>query len=84
MPSRRVEIRLHARAAELAGVPESAVDVAGEGSVAEIKAALAHRHPGLADLLPSSALATDDAFLADGAGIGDATRLHLIPPVSGG
>ena len=48
------------------------------------EAALADRHPALTGLLPSSVIATDDEYLADGVSLGEGARFHLIPPVSGG
>jgi molybdopterin converting factor small subunit len=84
MPSRRVTVTLHARAGELAGAREAAVEVTEAASCAEVKRALALRHPTLAHLLSACALATDEEFLGDAAPVGDAASLHLIPPVSGG
>lgn len=84
MPSRRVTVKLHARASELAGALEASVEVPDAASCATVKSELARSHPMLAGLLASCALATDEEFLSDTAPLGDTVRLHLIPPVSGG
>ena len=75
---------LHARAGELAGMTEASVDVSDAASAGSVKRELARALPSLAALMASCALATDAEFLADAAPLGDAARLHLIPPVSGG
>ena len=75
---------MHARAGELAGVAEAAVDVSDAASAGSVKRELARALPSLEGLLGSCALATDAEFLADAAPLGDAALLHLIPPVSGG
>jgi molybdopterin converting factor small subunit len=84
LSERRILVKLHARASELAGAAEADVSVGSGASCAAVKRQLAERHPALAGLLASCALATDAEFLADDAPVGDAASLHLIPPVSGG
>lgn len=84
MNSRRITIELHAQAADLAGARTAGVDVAMEATCADVKRVLADHVPLLATLIGSSALATDREYLADHALIGAETKLHLIPPVSGG
>ncbi len=75
---------MHARAAGLAGTSSAELRLGAGATAADVKAELAAIHTRLAPLLPSCVLATDREYLRDGAPIGDATRLHLIPPVSGG
>ena len=82
--ARTLRIALHAHAADLAGAPSAAVEVEAGATGADVKDALAARHPRLGGLLPSSVLATDSEYLSDRAPVGDRTDLHLIPPVSGG
>jgi hypothetical protein len=81
---RELTIRLHARAGELAGVAEASVAIEASASCADVKRELALRHPPIAALVRVCALATDREFLADSAPVGEATRFHLVPPVSGG
>ena len=84
MTLRRIQVALHAHAADLAGKAHAGVEVAPEATVAEVKQALGALHPRLEGLLASSVLATDREYLSDRAPVGDETSLHLIPPVSGG
>jgi molybdopterin synthase catalytic subunit len=84
LTARRLAIRLHARAAELAGTAEAFVEAPDGTCCADVKRELARAHPALAGLLPSCALASDTEFLPDSLPIRDVPRLHLIPPVSGG
>jgi molybdopterin converting factor small subunit len=81
---REIVVEMHAQARELAGDREARIPVDATATCADLKREIAARYPGLAGLLPSSAIATDDEYLADTAGLGAAARFHLIPPVSGG
>ena len=78
----KILVKLHARAADLAGTGECAVEVADGASCADVKDALAASAPALAGLLASSVLATDSEYLHDSSPAD--SRLHFIPPVSGG
>ena len=84
MTVRRIRVALHARAADLAGASQTAVDVPESATGRDVKRALGALHPGLLGLLASAALATDHEYLSDGAAVGDDSSLHLVPPVSGG
>jgi molybdopterin converting factor small subunit len=77
-------VRFHARAADLAGVRESAAEVKGSGTCADVKRALVALHPSLDALVAHSVLASNTDYLADGVPVRDGAVLHLIPPVSGG
>jgi molybdopterin converting factor small subunit len=79
-----IRIQLHAQAADLAGTGEIGCEVAPGATCADVKTALAQSCPSLTRLLDVCALATDEAYLADANEIGENTRFHLIPPVSGG
>jgi hypothetical protein len=68
----------------LAGVPETSLSVDAAASCADLKRELALRHPPIAALVKSCAVGTDSEFLQDAAPLGEITRFHLIPPVSGG
>lgn len=83
-PERLVLVRLHAQAASLASTEETRVELAAGATAADVKSALAGRHPELAKLLSSCVVATDEEYLRDAAPIGEAAALHLVPPVSGG
>ena len=84
MTVRHIRVDLHANAADLAGAAQCGVEVSPTATGADVKRALAVVHPRLEGLLASSVLATDREYLSDRAEIGNESRLHLIPPVSGG
>ena len=79
-----VLVHLHARAAEMAGERECRVELPVAACGGDVKDEVARRHPALAPLLPSCAIATDAEYLHDEARVGEARVLHVIPPVSGG
>ncbi len=81
---RSITVELHARSGEIAGTGSVQVSVAQNATAADVKRALASRVPALGALLPSSALATEHEYLADGTPIGPGSAFHLVPPVSGG
>lgn len=53
-------------------------------TLADVLQQLAQDVPGLADRLPTTACAVDDAITPRGATIHPGARLALLPPVSGG
>lgn len=79
-----VLVHLHARAAELAGARRCVIEVAATACAGDVKDEVARRHPALAPLLDSCAIATDAEYMGDDARVGAAAELHVIPPVSGG
>lgn len=80
----RIVIHLHARAAEIAGSRECALEVPPDACAGDVKDALARTIPAVAGLLDSCAIATDAEYVADDVRVGAAGALHVIPPVSGG
>ena len=61
------------------------VSVDAPATIAQVKQSLlATIAPQHENLVKNSVLATDDAILQDGDGIGDATTLSILPPVCGG
>jgi molybdopterin converting factor subunit 1 len=79
-----VRVLLFARARELAGAGEVAVELPAGATVADLRAALAAAHPTLGDVLARSAVAVDEEFAEDGTMIGEGEVAAVIPPVSGG
>lgn len=76
-------IRYHAAARELAGIADE--QVAHEGTLAELRALLATRHPRLAPFLPRMRFALDGELAADEARVVDArSEIDVLPPVAGG
>lgn len=84
MSTRRIHVELHAQARELAGARASDLDLEADATSADLKDALAERHPSLAALIGPCVVATDSEYLIDGAMLGAGSSFHLIPPVSGG
>jgi molybdopterin converting factor subunit 1 len=79
-----VTVRLFARARDLAGAPAVAVELPAGATVADLRAALAARHPALAGLLRHSAFAVNDDFASDSLPVPPDCAVALLPPVSGG
>ncbi len=76
-------IRYHAAARELAGIADE--QVAHEGTLAELRALLATRHPRLAPFLPRMRFALDGELAADEGRTVDArSEIDVLPPVAGG
>lgn len=79
-----VEVRLFARAKDLAGAAAVPVDLPEGATAGELRRRLAQEYPVLQGLLQRSALAVNDEFSSDGQVIPDRADVALIPPVSGG
>ncbi len=79
-----VEIRLFARARDLAGRETIPLEVAPGTTVGELRRALARAHPELAALLERCALAVNQDFAVDSAALPDRAEVAVLPPVSGG
>jgi molybdopterin converting factor subunit 1 len=80
----RVHVRLFARARDLTGASEVAVDLPAGATVADLRRALAAGWPALAPVLARSALAVDNDFAADDLVLPSSPEIALLPPVSGG
>jgi molybdenum cofactor cytidylyltransferase len=80
----RVHVRLFARARDLAGAPEVAVDLPAGATVADLRRALAAGWPAIVPVLARSALAVDNDFAADDLVLPSSPEIALLPPVSGG
>jgi MoaE-MoaD fusion protein len=57
---------------------------AGPATVADLRRALAERHPALARVLPRCRLAVNEEVAEDGDALPDGAEIAVIPPVSGG
>jgi molybdopterin converting factor subunit 1 len=80
----KVNVRLFARARDLAGTDVVAVEVPEGARVGDLRRTLAALHPRLTTLLERSALAVDDEFAEDSATLPAHAEVALLPPVSGG
>ncbi|MBA4063957.1 MAG: molybdopterin converting factor subunit 1 [Isosphaera sp.] len=77
-------VLLFAAARDLAAADAVAVELPAGATVADLRAALAARVPGLAPLLRRSSVAVNHDFAEDDRVIAPADELAVIPPVSGG
>ena len=79
-----LNVRLFARARDLAGTDHVAVVLPDGATVADLRRRLAAAHPKLADLAAKSAVAVDAEFAGDDHPLRDGAEIALLPPVSGG
>ncbi len=79
-----VLVRLFAIAREKAGRSEIEVNLPDPATVADLRRALAERFPDLDSVALGAMIAVDEEYAGDAAIIGPASRLAMIPPVSGG
>jgi molybdopterin converting factor subunit 1 len=77
-------VRLFARAKDLAGVDQVAVDLPHGATVADLRRQLAAQYPALTALLERSALAVNEEFADDTQTLPPEAEAALLPPVSGG
>ena len=80
----KLDVRLFARAADLAGADAVTVDVPESATVAELRAALAGQLPELAPLVPKLFVSVDAEFADDARSLHDTQAIACFPPVSGG
>ncbi len=79
-----MNVLLFARARDLAGTDAIDIELPPGATIADLRRALAGRHPKLAPLLERSAFAVDDEFAGDDVVIRANAVVALLPPVSGG
>jgi molybdopterin converting factor subunit 1 len=79
-----LQVRLFARARDLAGADALAVTLPDGATVGDLRRRLATDHPALAGLLGRSAFAVDDEFADDALTLPTQAEVALLPPVSGG
>jgi molybdopterin converting factor subunit 1 len=79
-----VQVRLFARAGDLAGTGMLAVELPSGATVADLRRRLAEQCPALRPLLTHSALAVNNEFADDTTALADGAEVALLPPVSGG
>ena len=78
----RIRVRYFAAAREATGHDTETLDVVDDARVADVRALLLARHPGL-ESIPLR-LAVGQAFAEDDTRLADQDEVALIPPVSGG
>lgn len=79
-----VRVRLFAIARERAGRSEIELDLSPSATVAELRHAMAARFPELDSVCRGAMISVDEDYASDDTTITPASRLAMIPPVSGG
>jgi molybdopterin converting factor small subunit len=80
----KVEVRLFARARDLAGAERVSLELTASATVADLRQALGGAYPALAPLLGRSAIGQNQEFAQDADAVIEGAELALLPPVSGG
>jgi molybdopterin converting factor subunit 1 len=80
----RIDVHLFARARDVVGASQIAVELPAHATVADLRRRLAELHPGLARLLEHSAIAVNKDFADAAVPIPAGAEVALLPPVSGG
>jgi molybdopterin converting factor subunit 1 len=80
----RIEVRLFARAKDLAGADRVAVNLEANATVQDLRDALTSSVPSLGSMVRLSAISVDDEFAEESARLTETSSVALIPPVSGG
>ena len=78
------EVRLFARAKDLAGAESIRVELPQGATVAELRTRLVAECPALAGLLERCAIAVNDEFAENELTLPDPAEIAVLPPVSGG
>jgi molybdopterin converting factor subunit 1 len=78
----RVTVQLFARARDLAGAPEVAVDLPQRATVADLRRALAAGYPALKPILDRCAVAVNNDFAEESLVLPCSPEIALLPPVS--
>lgn len=79
-----INVRLFARARDLAGQPAVEIDLPAGSTVAQLREALAARIPALRPILPQLLVAQDNEYATDETPLSSGAELACFPPVSGG
>lgn len=79
-----VEVKLFARARELAGSGSVSVELDEGATVARLRAALTAAYPRLAEILPRCKVAVGGEFARDDDVVHPGDEVAVLPPVSGG
>lgn len=80
----KIQVRLFARARDLAGANHVDVELPPGSTVADLRSALTEQEPRLASLAPALLVAVDNHYAADSAPLHAGAEVACFPPVSGG
>ena len=79
-----LNVRLFARARDLGGADQVAVELPAGSTVAELRRRIVAQCPRLAELAGKCAVAVDAEFAGDADVLTEGGEIALLPPVSGG
>jgi molybdopterin converting factor subunit 1 len=79
-----IEVRLFARARDLAGADRVTVNLKSNATVQDLRQTLIDSVPALASMVGLSAISVNDEFADESAILTQNSSVALIPPVSGG
>ncbi len=80
----KLDVRLFARARDLAGADRVSVQLPPACTVADLRTALAAQHPQLAPLAPHLLIAIGTDYAGPETKLSDGDDVACFPPVSGG
>jgi sulfur-carrier protein len=79
-----LNIRLFARARDLAGADTISVDVPDAATVGDLRSSLQEQFPALAPVTPNLHVAIGTDYANDAARLDESQSISCFPPVSGG
>jgi len=80
----KLDVKLFARAKEIAGVGCVEIDVPDSANVADLRIALTQRFPHMTTLVPNLLVALGTEYADDTTPLDPAADVACFPPVSGG
>jgi molybdopterin converting factor subunit 1 len=80
----KIRVQLFARARDLAGAEWVEIELAETATVGDLRQSLGSKFPVLGPLLQRSAIAVDEDFAENSALLFPASKVAILPPVSGG
>ena len=80
----KTKVRLFAMLREKAGMPEFALELPEASTVADLRAEMTRRFPGLPVSAPTTMVAVNAEYAEETHLLHDGDEVALIPPVSGG
>ncbi len=80
----KLQIRLFARAKDIAGTDRFELEIAGPATVADLRNALAEQFPDMRTLVPSLLIAIGSEYAEETTPISADSEIACFPPVSGG